>query len=204
MHILALCGSLRAGSLNRHLLEVAGRSLPDDVTFEVSSLVGALPLFNAELEVEPVPEPVRAFHRAITDADAILIASPEYNGSLTGPLKNAIDWASRPSGNAVLAGKPLAVIGASPGRFGAAWAQAETRRITDRIGAAVVPLELPVARADQAFTDDGLLRDPDLSRRLTRLVTALVDLTAGRTDLDTLGEADDAVRVGPVPPSIAA
>jgi chromate reductase len=204
MHILGLCGSLREGSLNRRLLEAARGSLPAGTTLEVSPLVGQLPLFNEELEVAPVPEAVQAFHHAITEADAILIASPEYNGSLTGPLKNAIDWASRPGGAAVLAGKPLAVVGASPSRFGAAWAQAETRRITDRIGALVVPRELPVARAAEAFGADGRLRDADLARRLDRLVGALVDLAAGVTDLDTLRRSDEAVTVGTAPPSVAA
>lgn len=204
MHILGLCGSLRSGSLNHRLLEVAGRSLPDGASLEISPLVGALPLFDEDLETASPPQAVRAFHAAITGADAILIASPEYNGSLTGPLKNAIDWASRPGGDAVLAGKPLAVIGASPSRFGAAWAQAETRRIADRIGARVVPRELPVAHADRAFDDDGRLRDPELHRQLERLVAALVDLAAGRTDLDTLSEDDDAASVGSLPPSVAA
>ncbi|MFU8840262.1 MAG: NADPH-dependent FMN reductase [Nitriliruptoraceae bacterium] len=204
MHILGLCGSLRAGSLNRRLLEEAGRLLPDGATLRIPSLVGELPLFDEDLEEDPLPEAVRAFHDAIAAADAILVASPEYNGSVTGPLKNALDWASRPAGDAVLAGKALAVIGASPSRFGAAWAQAETRRISDRIGARVVPLELPVARADQALGDDGRLQDPELRRRLERLVTSLVDLAAGRTDLDAIGRSEDAVAVGPVPPSIAA
>jgi chromate reductase, NAD(P)H dehydrogenase (quinone) len=204
MNVLGLCGSLRAGSLNRRLLEAARRSLPDGATLETSLHVGALPLFDEDLEVEPLPDAVQRFNAAIRTSDAILVASPEYNGSLTGPLKNALDWASRPGGAAVLDGTPLAVVGASPSRFGAAWAQAETRRIADRIGARVVPLELPIARADEAFTSAGELQDPDLSRRLTRLVVALVDLAAGRTDLDALADADDAVSVGPVPPSIAA
>ncbi len=204
MHILGLCGSLRAGSLNNRLLELAGRSLPDGVTFENSRLVGALPLFDEDLETGPVPDAVGAFQRAISAADAIVIASPEYNGTLTGPLKNAIDWASRPGGDAVLAGTPVAVIGASPSRFGAAWAQAETRRIADRIGARVLPRELPVIRADEAFTEDGQLVDPSLARRLDQLLVDLVDLAAGRTDLDTLSEADDAVPVGATPPSVAA
>jgi chromate reductase, NAD(P)H dehydrogenase (quinone) len=104
----------------------------------------------------------------------------------------------------VLTGKPLAVVGASPSRFGAAWAQAETRRIADRIGAWVVPLELPVSRADAAFAQDGTLRDPEVAGRLDRVVGALVDLAAGRLDLDALAQADDAVPVGSAPPSIAA
>ncbi len=204
MHILGLCGSLRSGSLNRRLLEAARRSLPDHAALEASDHVAALPLFDEDLEVEPLPDAVQALHAAIREADAFLIASPEYNGSLTGPLKNALDWASRPGGQAVLSGKPLAVVGASPSRFGAAWAQAETRRIADRIGARVIPLELPVAQAADAFTDDGDLRDPELAHRLERLVTALVDLAGGRTELDRLAAEDGAVPVGATPPSVAA
>ncbi len=204
MHILGLCGSLRNGSLNVRLLEAAGRSLTDDVSLELSAHVAALPLFDEDLEVEPLPDAVQRFHAAIRSADAILVASPEYNGSLTGPLKNALDWASRPAGDAVLRGMPLAVMGASPSRFGAAWAQAETRRIADRIGAHVIPLELPVAKAADAFTVSGDLRDPDLARRLQRLMTALVDLARGRTELDHLAMQGDAVQVGATPPGVAA
>ena len=204
MHILGLSGSLRSGSLNRRLLEVARDVLPDAATLEISDHIAALPLFDEDLEVEPLPGAVQRFHTAIREADAILVASPEYNGSLTGPLKNALDWASRPGGDAVLSGKPLAVVGASPSRFGAAWAQAETRRIADRIGARVVPLELPVAKAADAFTAAGGLRDPELAGRLQRMMTALVDLAQGRTDLDRLAAEGDAAPVGATPPSVAA
>ncbi len=204
MHILGLCGSLRTGSLNRRLLEVARGHLPDGATLDISDHVAALPLFDEDLEVEPLPDAVQRFHAAIRESDAILVASPEYNGSLTGPLKNALDWASRPGGDAVLSGKPLAVVGASPSRFGAAWAQAETRRIADRIGARVVPLELLVAKADEALTAAGELRDPELVGRLQRMMTALVDLTQGRTDLDRLAAEGDAAPVAATPPSAAA
>jgi chromate reductase, NAD(P)H dehydrogenase (quinone) len=204
VHILGLCGSLRTGSLNLRLLEAARRSLTDEVSLELSAHVATLPLFDEDLETEPLPAAVQRFYASIRNADAILVASPEYNGSLTGPLKNALDWASRPAGDAVLGGKPLAVVGASPGRFGAAWAQVETRRIADRIGARVVPLDLPVPGAADAFTGSGDLRDPDLARRLDRLMTALVDLARGRTDLDHLAIQGDAVPVGAIPPGVAA
>ncbi len=204
MKILGLCGSLRSDSLNRRLLEVAGRSLPGGAELDITTHVGDLPLFDEDLEVDPLPDAVQAFHAAVREADALLVASPEYNGSLTGPLKNALDWASRPGGDPALGDKPVAVIGASPSRFGAAWAQAETRRIAARIGAQVVPLELPVTEAPDAFTDGPALRDPELAERLERLVAALVDLADGRTDLDTLADHDDAVEGAATPPSIAA
>lgn len=204
MRILALNGSLRSGSLNGRLLDAAARALPTDVVLERCELVARLPLFDEDLETDPLPDPVQRFQDALREADAVLIASPEYNGSLTGPLKNALDWASRPGGAAAIAGRPVAVIGASPSRFGAAWAQAETRRIVDRIGARVVPLELPVAGAGEAFDPDGDLRDAALARRLQALIGALVALARGTTDTEQLAARPDAVPVGAMPPGVAA
>lgn len=203
LRILGLNGSLREASLNGRLLTAAARRLPTSATFETVSLVGELPLFDQDLEAGALPAAVLRFQEAVRTADALIIASPEYNGSLTGVLKNALDWASRPGGNAALAGVPVAVVGASPSRFGAAWAQADTRRVVDRIGGKVVPLDLAVAEAGQAFDADGDLRDPDLRLRLNAIVEALVDLATGTTDLDTLAHRPDAVEVG-TPPGVAA
>jgi chromate reductase len=110
---------------------------------------------------------VAAFLRAVDDSDALLIATPEYNASLPGALKNAIDWASRPFPDNVLNKKPSAVIGASTGLFGAVWAQAEVRKTLKASGANVVESELPVGMADGAFADDGSLLDPELAARLS-------------------------------------
>src|SRR6056297_1209377 len=203
MRILTLNGSLRRESLNGRVLRAAAHHLPADVTLEHCEHVGALPLFDQDIEVEPLPGAVQRFQRAIADADAVLIATPEYNGSLSGVLKNALDWASRPGGDAVLAGVPVAVVGASPSRFGAAWAQADTRRIVDRIGGRVVPLELPVAHADRAFDADGNLRDDELRSRYAGLLAALHGLAAGALDLAALAERENAVAVA-VAPSKAA
>lgn len=199
MRILTLNGSLRRESLNGRLLRAAAHHLPADVTLEHCEHVGALPLFDEDVEAEGSPAPVHRFQRAIAEADAVLIATPEYNGSLPGVLKNALDWASRPGGDAVLAGVPVAVVGASPSRFGAAWAQADTRRIVDRIGGRVVPLELAVAQADRAFDADGRLGDDDLRAAYAGLLTALHDLAVGATDLDVLGDREDAVAVAMAP-----
>lgn len=199
MRILTLNGSLRRESLNGRLLRAAAHHLPADVTLEHCEHVGALPLFDEDVEAEGPPAPVHRFQRAIAEADAVLIATPEYNGSLPGVLKNALDWASRPGGDAVLAGVPVAVVGASPSRFGAAWAQADTRRIVDRIGGRVVPLELAVAQADRAFDADGRLGDDDLRAAYAGLLTALHDLAVGATDLDVLGDREDAVAVAMAP-----
>ena len=173
MRILGISGSLRRGSHNRRLLRAAGDALPPGaVLVEWDGLAG-LPAFDEDLEATP-PEPVRDLFDAIEDADALLIATPEYNASVPGALKNAIDWASRPFPENVLKEKPAAVIGASTGLFGAVWAQAEVRKTLKASGAHVLESELPVGMADAAFDDDGALADPDLSARLHDLVLDLV------------------------------
>ncbi len=112
--------------------------------------------------------------RAIADADALLIATPEYNSSIPGVLKNAIDWASRPRATTPLQGKPAAVIGATTGSFGAVWAQAELRKVLASAGARVIDLDLPVARAHEAFDDAGALRSADHDDRIAEILDALV------------------------------
>jgi len=136
--------------------------------------VAGLPAFDEDLENTP-PEAVREFFAAIESTDAILIATPEYNASLPGALKNALDWASRPFPENVLRYKPSAVIGASTGLFGAVWAQAEVRKVLKASGAHVIESELPVGMADYAFaeTGDGLA-DPELTQRLKDLLGDLV------------------------------
>jgi chromate reductase len=173
MRILGISGSLRRGSHNRRLLRAAGDALPPGaVLVEWEGLAG-LPAFDEDLESTP-PEPVQDFLDAVEDADALLIATPEYNASLPGALKNALDWASRPFPDNVLRNKPSVVIGASTGLFGAVWAQAEVRKTLKASGAHVLESELPVGMADGAFDDNGGLADPDLAERLHDLVSDLV------------------------------
>ena len=172
MRILGISGSLRRGSHNRRLLRAAGDALPPGaVLVEWEGLAG-LPAFDEDLEASP-PEPVQELFAAIEDADALLIATPEYNASLPGALKNALDWASRPFPDNVLKDKPAAVIGASTGLFGAVWAQAEVRKVLKASGAHVLESELPVGLADGAFTEDGALADPELATRLADVVSDL-------------------------------
>jgi chromate reductase len=173
MRILGISGSLRRGSHNRRLLRAAGDALPPGVVLVEWEGLATLPAFDEDLEASP-PEPVQELFAAIEDADALLIATPEYNASLPGALKNAIDWASRPFPDNVLKDKPAAVIGASTGLFGAVWAQAEVRKTLKASGAHVVEAELPVGLADGAFTEDGALADPELAERLEDLVSDLV------------------------------
>jgi chromate reductase len=173
MRILGISGSLRRGSHNRRLLRAAGDALPPGVDLVEWEGLAGLPAFDEDLESTP-PPPVQELLDAIEEADGILIATPEYNASLPGSLKNALDWASRPFPDNVLRDKPSAVIGASTGLFGAVWAQAEVRKVLKASGAHVLESELPVGMADAAFDEDGALADPDLSARLHDLVSDLV------------------------------
>jgi chromate reductase len=173
MRILGIAGSLRRGSHNRRLLQAAGAQLPPGADLVEWEGLAGLPAFNEDEEMDP-PEPVRAFLAEIEAADALLIATPEYNASLPGALKNALDWASRPFPDNVLRRKPCAVIGASTGLFGAVWAQAEVRKALKASGAHVVEAELPVGLADGAFGADGALADPELTARLRDLLADLV------------------------------
>jgi chromate reductase, NAD(P)H dehydrogenase (quinone) len=173
MRILGISGSLRRGSHNRRLLRAAGNALPPGVDLVEWEGLAGLPAFDEDLESTP-PPPVQDFLDAVEKADALLIATPEYNASLPGALKNALDWASRPFPDNVLREKPSAVVGASTGLFGAVWAQAEVRKVLKTSGAHVLESELPVGMADGAFGDDDALVDPDLSARLSDLVSDLV------------------------------
>ena len=173
MRILGISGSLRRGSHNRRLIRAASALLPPGAELVEWDGLAGLPAFDEDLENTP-PEAVRAFFAVIEGADALLIATPEYNASLPGALKNAIDWASRPFPENVLRYKPTAVIGASTGLFGAVWAQAEVRKALKASGAHVLESELPVGLAESAFTDDGDLVDDELTARLGDLLHDLV------------------------------
>lgn len=131
--VLVLVGSLRAASINRQLAELAVESAPEGVTLQVFDRLGELPLYNEDIDTGDidngdVAEPVRALRAAAAAADAALVVTPEYNGSIPGVLKNAIDWLSRPWGNSALKDKPFAVIGTALGQYGGVWAQDETRK----------------------------------------------------------------------------
>ncbi len=171
--LLGISGSLRRDSFNTRLLARAGSHAPDGLRFETFDRLGELPHFSQDLE-DDTPAPVTALRAAIESADAILVASPEYNSGMPGVLKNALDWVSRPAGRSVLVDKPAAVLGASPGRFGAVRAQAEVRKVLSVIGADVLDREFPLARAHQAFDAEGRLRDGDLDAALAEFVATLV------------------------------
>jgi NAD(P)H-dependent FMN reductase len=144
MKVLALVGSLRAASINRQIAELAAQVAPDGVTVTVFEGLGELPFYNEEIDdavndaVEHAPAPVAALRAAAGDADAALVVTPEYNGSIPAVVKNAIDWLSRPFGNGALKDKPLAVIGGSFGQYGGVWAHDETRKSFGIAGARVI------------------------------------------------------------------
>ncbi len=136
--VLVLVGSLRAASLNRQLAELAGEVAADGVALQQFDRLGELPFYNEDIDNDDVAEPVRALRAAAAEADAALVVTPEYNGSIPGVLKNAIDWLSRPFGDGALKGKPLAVIGTAHGQYGGVWAHDETRKSFGIAGPRVV------------------------------------------------------------------
>jgi chromate reductase len=180
LRILGLSGSLRRGSHNTNLLRAAANLLPAGVELDLYDGLRDLPGYDADLDVDPAQPAVTRLRKAMAEADGILIATPEYNGSLPGVLKNALDWASRPFPDNALRGKPVAVVGASTGLFGAVWAQAETRKVLGVIGADVIDHEVPVNQADSAFAQDGQLSDPEHSAALTHLVEVLAAQAGAR------------------------
>lgn len=176
--ILGIVGSLRGASLNGRLLARAASLRPEGVRFETFTRLGEIPHFSQDLEADP-PSAVTELRTAIKSADALLVATPEYNSAMPGVLKNGLDWASRPAGESALVGKAAAAIGASPGRFGAQRAQADVRRVLTAIGANVLDREFPLPRAHEAFGADGELLDSDVESGLSALVAALVEHAGG-------------------------
>ena len=169
MRILAFAGSLRERSLNAALARAAVERAPEGTEVVLYDGLRDLPLYSEDLDGEDPPAAVRDLRSAIEDADALLFVTPEYNGSIPGALKNAIDWASRPPrGGAALWGKTAAVAGASTGQFGAIWAQQDLRRVLGVAGARVIEGELPVAQAQRVFDENGLLADPLVGERLRK------------------------------------
>lgn len=173
LRILGIAGALRTGSYNRLLLRTAGALLPTDVHLLEWDDLRAIPPFKEDDEDDAAPA-VHRLRAAITAADAVLLVTPEYNGSLPGQLKNALDWASRPFPDNALRDKPVAVMGASPSPGGASRARAEARTVLARIGARVLEDEVRVARAYQQFDPAGQLVDQDLNLALGHLLERLV------------------------------
>lgn len=174
LKLLGVCGSLRRGSYNRMLLRTVIALLPDDVTVETAE-IGDIPLYNADLDTAEPPAAVHRFREQIARADGLLIASPEYNYSVPGGLKNAIDWASRPANNSVLNQKPIAIMGAAGGRFGTVRSQLNWRQVFHFTESYVMlKPELHVPNAAQIFDANGTLHDESLREFIQTYVDAVV------------------------------
>lgn len=167
---LGLAGSLRVGSVNRALLRAAVRAGEPRIrtrTFDLASV----PLYNGDTEAEGDPPPVAELKQAVRDADLVILATPEYNAGLPGVMKNAVDWVSRPPRPNAWEGRPVAVMGATPGGFGTALAQLQLRSAMAHVGALVMPLpRFGVSQAHRAFAEDGSLADPATAERLEQFL----------------------------------
>ena len=172
--ILGISGSLRRDSHNTNLLRAAADAADPDVELELYDGLKEVPPFDEDDEVHARPVSVALLNSAIANADAVLFATPEYNASIPGHLKNAIDWISRPVATNVLRNKPVLVVGASTGAFGAIWAQAELRRILAALGARVLDVELPVPHAHFRF-EEGELTDEGIRAGLLDALEALTE-----------------------------
>lgn len=174
MRILGVSGSLRSGSYNREVLLEAGELLPPGAELVLYDGLRTVPPYDEDDDVQPAPEAVARLRAAVAEADGVLFSTPEYNASVPGQLKNAVDWLSRPRGDAVLLGKPVAVVGASTGAFGAVWAQADLRRSLARAGARVVEAGVAVGHADRTLAADGRVLDEDARRGVAEVLESLV------------------------------
>ena len=174
MRVLGISGSLRRDSYNTALLHSVGELLEaEGADFEIYQGLRDIPPFDEDEEVFPA-DAVSELRQAIEDADAVFFTTPEYNSSIPGVLKNALDWVSRPFATNAMRNKPVAVVGASAGMFGAVWAQAELRKVLAAMGARVVEGEVVVGHAMDRFDAFGRLNDPNLEEQVRDVVKALV------------------------------
>lgn len=175
IRVLGFAGSLRTGSLNRAALRAAIELAPAGMTIEGFD-IAPIPLYNADVEAAGVPEPVARFKAALADADAILVVTPEYNSSVPGVLKNAIDWASRPPSASPLSNKPAAIMGASTGNFGTVRSQSHLRQVLQATNALVMPQpQALIMRAGEKFDAAGRLTDDATRALVAKLLAAFAD-----------------------------
>jgi chromate reductase, NAD(P)H dehydrogenase (quinone) len=172
IRILGISGSLRRDSHNTNLLRAAAEAAGPEVELVLYDGLKEIPPYDEDDDVHPRPPTVARLTSEIAAADAVLFSTPEYNSSIPGQLKNAIDWVSRPVATNALRNKPVAVVGASTGAFGAVWAQAELRKVLAALGARVLDLELPVPHAHTRF-DEGGLTDDEIRTALAEAIEAL-------------------------------
>ena len=170
--VLVLLGSLRAASINRQLAELAVETAPEGVSLQLFDRLGELPFYNEDIDNDDVAEPVAALRAAAADVDAALVVTPEYNGSIPGVLKNAIDWLSRPFGDSALKDKPLAVVGAAGGQYGGVWAHDETRKSFGVAGPRVVE-ELKLSVPAKTFDGKHPRENAEVAENLRNVVGKL-------------------------------
>ena len=173
MRILGISGSLRRDSQNTWLLRAAAELLPPGDELVLWDGLKEVPPYDQDDDVEPAPAAVAALREAVAEADAVLVATPEYNSSVPGALKNALDWASRPIATNAFRNKPVAVIGSSAGMFGGVWSQAELRKVLGAMGARVAEVEVAVGHAADKFDAEGRLVDEDVRVLLRDAVATL-------------------------------
>jgi chromate reductase, NAD(P)H dehydrogenase (quinone) len=181
--ILGVSGSLRRDSWNTKLLHAAAELLPQGFELRLYEGLKAIPPYDEDDDREPAPAAAADFRSAIAGAQGLLFATPEYNSSVPGQLKNAIDWASRPLATNMLRNKPVAVVGASTGAFGAVWAQAELRKVLAATGARVVDGEVALGHAPTRFHDDGRLADNQIREELQEVMSTLASEVEQRAQL---------------------
>jgi chromate reductase len=177
--VLGISGSLRRDSHNTDLLRAALEQLPDGIDHELYDELKSVPPYDADDDVEPAPAAVAHLRALLAGADAVLFATPEYNSSVPGQLKNTLDWASRPLASNPLRGTPVAVIGASTGAFGAVWAQAELRKVLGAMGARVVEGEVALGHAHEKIVDHELV-DEAIRDQVAEVVEQLVSAAEAR------------------------
>ena len=174
MRILAISGSLRDDSNNTALLRALREEAPENIEIELWHGLKEIPAYDADEDVVPGPDSVEAFRELVREVDGVFFATPEYNSSIPGALKNALDWASRPLATNSFRNKPVAVISSSAGAFGGVWAAAELRKVLGAMGARVTEAELSVGHAHEKFDEVGRLTDEDVWQGLRDALQTLV------------------------------
>ncbi len=174
MRVLAISGSLRDAANSTALLRALREEAPKGVQIDVWDGLKAVPPYDQDDDVVPAPAPVAAFRDLVRDADGVFFATPEYNSSVPGALKNALDWGSRPIATNVFRNKPVAVISSSAGAFGGVWAAAELRKVLAAMGARVAEAELAVGHAHEKLDDEGRLVDDDVREGLREALDLLL------------------------------
>ena len=181
IRILALVGSLRAGSHNRQLAEAAARYAPPGVAVTLYEGLADLPYYNEDVDLAGAVPAADALRAAVAAADALMLCSPEYNGTMPALLKNAIDWLSRPFGSGAISGKPIAVIGAAFGAYGGVWAHDDVRKAAGIAGGVVVEdVKLSVAGSVKRFANTHPAEDPEIAEKMPQILGVLAEAVSGR------------------------